>query len=120
MTRTGKSVIAVSVPKQPKYTTTNLKFKQNTHTNSYIQIWFDQLVQLVLRERYFFTFTDNYTRMLETYMGTRKSNWLKYLKRYDSLYRTFPKKNSLSNASNQITALNYKVKKLTSRCKRKE
>lgn len=49
MTRMGISVTAVSMPKQPKYTTTSLKVERNTHTNSYIQTWLDRLVQLVLR-----------------------------------------------------------------------
>lgn len=39
-------------------------------------------------ERYFFTFTNDCTRMTETYTGTRKSDWLKCLKTYHSLYRT--------------------------------
>lgn len=39
-------------------------------------------------ERYFFTFINDCTRMTETYTGSRKSNWLKYLKTYHSLCRT--------------------------------
>ena len=39
-------------------------------------------------QKYFFTFTDNATRMTETYTGTKKSDWLKCLKTYHSLCRT--------------------------------
>ncbi len=39
-------------------------------------------------ERYFFTFTDDCTRMTETYTGSKKSDWLKCLKTYHSLCRT--------------------------------
>ena len=39
-------------------------------------------------EKYFFTFTDDATRMTETYTGTKKSDWLKCLKIYHSLCRT--------------------------------
>lgn len=39
-------------------------------------------------ERYFFTFTDDCTRMTETYTGTEKSDWLRCLKTYHSLCRT--------------------------------
>ena len=39
-------------------------------------------------ERYFFTFTDDCTRLTETYTGTKKSDWLKCLKTYHSLCRT--------------------------------
>lgn len=39
-------------------------------------------------ERYFFTFTDDCTRMTETYTGTIKSDWLKYTKTYHSLCST--------------------------------
>ena len=39
-------------------------------------------------EKYFFIFTDNTTRMTETYTGTKKSDWLKCLKIYHSLCRT--------------------------------
>ena len=39
-------------------------------------------------ERYFFTFTDNCTKMMDTYTGTKKSDWLKCLKSYHSLCRT--------------------------------
>ena len=39
-------------------------------------------------ERYFFTFTDDATRMTDTYTGTKKSDWLKCLKAYHSLCRT--------------------------------
>lgn len=41
-----------------------------------------------LGEKYFFTFTDNATRMTETYTGTKKSDWLKCLKIYHSWCRT--------------------------------
>ncbi len=40
------------------------------------------------RERYFFTFTDDYTRITETYTAKRKSKWFKYLKAYYNLART--------------------------------
>lgn len=39
-------------------------------------------------ERYFFTFTDDCTRLTETYTGNKKSDWLKCLKVYHSLCRT--------------------------------
>lgn len=39
-------------------------------------------------EHYFFTFTDNCTRITDTYTGSKKINWLKYLKNYHSLCRT--------------------------------
>lgn len=39
-------------------------------------------------ERYFFTFTDDCTRMTDTYTGSKKSDWLKCLKNYHSLCRT--------------------------------
>ncbi len=39
-------------------------------------------------ECYFFTFIDNYTRTTKTYTGTKKSDWLKYLKTYHSFYKT--------------------------------
>lgn len=39
-------------------------------------------------ERYFFTFTDDCTRLTETYTGTKKSDWLKCLKTYHSLCKT--------------------------------
>lgn len=39
-------------------------------------------------ERYFFTFTDNCTRLTKTYIGAKKSDWLKCLKTYHSLCRT--------------------------------
>lgn len=46
-------------------------------------------------ERYFFTFTNDCTRMTETYMGTKKSNWLRCLKTYYSLCRTRSKEKHL-------------------------
>ena len=39
-------------------------------------------------ERYFFTFTDDYTRTTETYTAERKSKWLKCLKAFYNLART--------------------------------
>ncbi len=36
-------------------------------------------------ERYFFTFTDDHTRITETYTGRRKSEWLKSLKAFYNL-----------------------------------
>lgn len=39
-------------------------------------------------KRYFFTFTDNSTRYIETYTGIRKSDLLKCLKTFHSLYKT--------------------------------
>lgn len=44
-----------------------------------------------LGKKYFFTFIDNATRIIEIYMGTKKSNWLKYLKIYHSLCKTSSK-----------------------------
>lgn len=38
-------------------------------------------------KKYFFIFTDNATRMIETYTRAKKSDWLKYLKTYYSLCR---------------------------------
>ena len=38
-------------------------------------------------ECYFCTFTGDCTRMTETYIGTKKSNWLKCLKKYHTLFR---------------------------------
>lgn len=43
-------------------------------------------------KKYFLTFTNNTTRMIEIYMGIKKSNWLKYLKIYHSLCRIGSKK----------------------------
>ena len=39
------------------------------------------------KERYFFTFIDDCTRLTETYIGVKKSDWLKCLKIYHNLYR---------------------------------
>lgn len=39
-------------------------------------------------ERYFFTFTDDYTRITEMYTAKRKSEWLKSLKAFYNLIRT--------------------------------
>ncbi len=39
----------------------------------------------LIGKRYFFTFTDDCTRMTETYTGTKKSDWLRCLKTYQSL-----------------------------------
>lgn len=39
-------------------------------------------------ERYFFTFTDDYTRITETYTAKQKSEWLKCLKAFYNLART--------------------------------
>ena len=39
-------------------------------------------------ERYFFTFTNDATRMPDTYTETKKSNWLKCLQAYHSLCKT--------------------------------
>ena len=44
-------------------------------------------------ERYFFTFTDYCTRYTETYTGSKKSNWLKCLKAFQSFRRTRSKQN---------------------------
>lgn len=43
-------------------------------------------------KKYFFTFIDNTTKMIETYTGTKKSDWLKYLEIYHSLCKTRLKK----------------------------
>ena len=42
-------------------------------------------------ECYFFIFTDDCTRMTDTYIDTKKSDWLKCLKFYHSLCRTWSK-----------------------------
>lgn len=47
-------------------------------------------------ERYFFTFTDNYTRVTETYTAKKKSKWLKCLKDFYNLARTRTKLASAS------------------------
>lgn len=39
-------------------------------------------------QRYFFTFTDDHTRITETYTGRRKSEWLKSVKAFYNLVRT--------------------------------
>lgn len=39
-------------------------------------------------ERYFFTFTDDYTRITKTYIAERKSKWLKSLMAFYNLIRT--------------------------------
>ena len=44
-------------------------------------------------EQYFFTFTDDCTRYTETYTGLNKSNWLKCLKGFHSLWHTRSKQN---------------------------
>lgn len=41
-----------------------------------------------LGKKYFFTFINDATRMTETYIGTKKSDWLKCLKIHHSLCRT--------------------------------
>ncbi len=46
-------------------------------------------------KKYFFTFTDDATRMTETYTGVKKSDWLKCLKTYHSLCRTRSKESHL-------------------------
>lgn len=48
-----------------------------------------------LGKKYFFTFIDNTTKITETYMRTKKNNWLKCLKIYHSLCRTRSKENHL-------------------------
>ena len=40
-------------------------------------------------ERYFFTLTDDNTRITETYTGRRKSEWLKSLKAFYNFVRTY-------------------------------
>lgn len=39
-------------------------------------------------ERYFFTFTDDFSRYTEIYTGSKKSNWFKYLKAFHNLWKT--------------------------------
>lgn len=39
-------------------------------------------------ERYFFTFTDDFTRYTETYTGAKKSDWFKCLKAFHNLCKT--------------------------------
>ncbi len=46
-------------------------------------------------KKYFFTFTDDATRMTETYTRAKKNDWLKYLKTYHSLCRTKSKESHL-------------------------
>ena len=41
-----------------------------------------------LGKKYFFTFTNNTTKMTETYKKAKKSDWLKCLKIYHNLCRT--------------------------------
>lgn len=40
-------------------------------------------------ERYFFTFIDDHTHIIETYIGKRKSKWLKSLKAFYNLVRIY-------------------------------
>lgn len=58
--------------------------------------------------------------MNETYTETKKSDWLKYLKIYHSLYRTKSKEDYQLRDSGQIMGRNYKVINPTSGCQRKE
>lgn len=53
--------------------------------------------------------------MTKTYRGTKKSNWLKCLKVYYSLYRTCSKDNYLLNNLNQITNPSCRATKPISR-----
>ena len=46
-------------------------------------------------EQYFFTFTDNCTRYMETYTGLKKSDWLRCLKTFHSLCRIRSKQDLL-------------------------
>lgn len=67
------------------------------HSNRLYQFIYIDLVGPInsinfVGEKYFIIFTDNTTRMTETYIKTKKSNWLKYLKIYHSLCRTKSKK----------------------------
>lgn len=39
-------------------------------------------------ERYFFTFTDDFTRHIETFTGTQKSDWFRCLKKFYNLAKT--------------------------------
>lgn len=38
-------------------------------------------------ERYFFIFINNFSRYIETYMESKKSDWFKYLKTFQSPYQ---------------------------------
>lgn len=51
-------------------------------------VWFSN-------KQYFFTFINYCIRLIKTYIDIKKSNWLKYLKNYYSLYRTRSKKKHL-------------------------
>ncbi len=53
--------------------------------STFTQTLLDQLCPSVLEERYFFTFTNNYTRTTKTYTAKRKSKWLKCLKAFYNL-----------------------------------
>ena len=44
------------------------------------------------RERYFFIFTDDFTRHTETYTGIKKSDWFRCLKTFHNLAKTRSKK----------------------------
>lgn len=46
-------------------------------------------------EQYFFTFIDDCTKLMETYIANKKSDWLKCLKTYHSLCRTSSKEEHL-------------------------
>lgn len=97
MTLVDTSLIAVCKLRSQRYTPKTHKNKQNDLTNLYTQIQLNQSTLYVgfLDDRYFFRLTDNATQMTEIYMETKKSDWLKYLKMYYSLYKTCSKDNHL-------------------------
>lgn len=71
--------------------------KQSSKLYQFLHTNLIRLINLIsfLYKKYFFTFTDNATKIIETYIKTKKNNWLKYLTIYHSLCRTKSKKNHL-------------------------
>lgn len=63
--------------------------KSQKYAQKLYQLIYTDLISLIKpigfsRECYFFTFIDDYTRITKTYSGSRKNDWLKYLKTYYS------------------------------------
>lgn len=69
--------------------------KQAKWPYQYIYIDLVKSINLIgfVDKRYFFTFTDDATWMIDIYTGTKKNNWLKCLKAYHSLCKTRFKNN---------------------------
>lgn len=63
-------------------------------------------------ERYFFIFTDDCTRYTETYAGTKKSNWLDYLKTFHSLAKTRTKSEHPTERIRSDYGLEFQSKRL--------